>query len=383
MLPLRAFLGVTFCVAGLQKLANPNFFSSSDPAGIYAQMLASVRVSPLHSLLGHLVRFSTPIGVLISLGELAIGIGVLIGLWTRVAAVGGALLSLTLFLTVSYHTSPYYTGADIVFFFAWIPLVLAGAGGVLSLDALIASRVQAERGAGPDMPVVVPFSVIQRICGQYQEGRCRVRRGAPCEPGPCPYLVHESRVGAATRDDDVTRRELVLGGAAAAAAGVAVLVTAGAAAGIGRAVGGAKPLAGSTTLTKPKAGPTTTTTTTTKPGGSGGSPPTTTTPKPPGTAVGPAKDVPVGQSAGFNDPSTGSPSLVIQLQKGQFFAYDAICPHAGCTVGYVPSLQVIACPCHGSEFNPGTGGVLTGPATRGLKRLTVAEGSDGLLYVEG
>lgn len=37
-----------------------------------------------------------------------------------------------LFLTVSYHTSPYDTGADIVFFFAWMALILAGSGGVLA-----------------------------------------------------------------------------------------------------------------------------------------------------------------------------------------------------------------------------------------------------------
>jgi thiosulfate dehydrogenase (quinone) large subunit len=28
LLPLRAFLGFTFCFAGLQKLANPRFFES-------------------------------------------------------------------------------------------------------------------------------------------------------------------------------------------------------------------------------------------------------------------------------------------------------------------------------------------------------------------
>src|ERR1035441_6358681 len=31
LLPLRLFLGVTFTFAGLQKLANPNFFDSKSP----------------------------------------------------------------------------------------------------------------------------------------------------------------------------------------------------------------------------------------------------------------------------------------------------------------------------------------------------------------
>ena len=157
LLPLRAFLGFTFCFAGLQKLANPNFLNAKSPSSIQAQLIASIRVSPVHSLLGHLLRFAVPIGIAIALAELAVGIGALLGLWTRVAAAGGMALSLTLFLTVSFHSSPYYTGADIVFFFAWIPLLLAGAGGVLSLDALIAARVATEAKRGPATVVTCPI----------------------------------------------------------------------------------------------------------------------------------------------------------------------------------------------------------------------------------
>ena len=381
LVPLRAFLGFTFCFAGLQKLANPNFFKSSDPAGIYSQMIASDRVSPLHPILEHLVRFSTPIGVLIALGELAVGIGVLLGLWTRIAAVGGAVISLTLFLTVSYHSSPYYTGADIVFFFAWMPLILAGAGGVLSIDAAIASRVRTERGMGSGTPVAVPFSLIQRICGHYESRRCQAMQGAPCAAGPCPFLARQADPGPVPEPGGVTRRELVLGGAAAAAAGLAGLVTAGAAAGIGRAVGGSKPAAAPVALAPSRPAPTPTTTSTTS--APAGSPSTTVTTEPRGISIGPAHEVPVGRSASFTDPTTHTPSLVIQLDRGRFVAYDAVCPHAGCTVGYLASQKIIACPCHGSEFDPDNGDVVQGPATRGLRRLGIAEGSDGQLYVVG
>ena len=50
--------------------------------------------------------------------------------------------------------------------------------------------------------------------------------------------------------------------------------------------------------------------------------------------IGPASEVPVGGSAAFTDPSTGDPSLVIQHTADQFVAFDAICPHDGCTVAY-------------------------------------------------
>jgi thiosulfate dehydrogenase [quinone] large subunit len=385
LLPLRAFLGFTFCFAGLQKLANPNFFNSSNPAGIYAQMVASDRISPLHSLLGHLLRFSTPIGVLIALSELAVGMGVLLGLWTRVAAVGGALLSFTLFLTVSFHASPWYTGADIVFFFAWMPVIAAGSGGVLSLDAWIATRARRERHLGSGKPVAVPFALIQRVCGHYESGKCQAMEGSPCDAGPCPYLRDANALDAAAQPGDITRRELVLGGTAAAAVGLAGLVTAGTAAGIGRAVGGAKSSAQAVTLRPTKSVPSTptTTTTTTAGGTAGGTAPATTTTNPPGTAIGLAKDVALGRSAAFTDPKTRTPSLVIHLQTGRFVAYDAVCPHAGCTVGYLASQDLIACPCHGSEFNPDNGDVVQGPATRGLRTLAIAEGSDGQLYVQG
>jgi len=93
--------------------------------------------------------------------------------------------------------------------------------------------------------------------------------------------------------------------------------------------------------------------------------------------------VPVGGAARFTDPATGDPSIVLQLSKGTFVAYDAICPHAGCTVGYAGGAKLLVCPCHGSEFDPANGNVLTGPAPRGLQPIAVAESGDGQLYVDG
>ncbi len=134
LLPLRAFLGFTFCFAGLQKLANPRFFDAADPASIQAQLAGAGRLSPIHALISPLSHVAVPLGVVIVLGELAVGVGTLLGFRARAAAAGGVALALMLWLTVSFHSSPYYTGADIVFVFAWTPLLLAGSGSVLSLD---------------------------------------------------------------------------------------------------------------------------------------------------------------------------------------------------------------------------------------------------------
>ena len=121
-LPLRAFLGFTFYFARLQKLANPAFLDAANPASIQTQMTGAARRSPIHALISPLAHHAALLGAVIALGEVAVGVGALRGLLTRIAAIGGLLLSLNLFLAVSFHTSPHYTGSDIVFVFAWIPL---------------------------------------------------------------------------------------------------------------------------------------------------------------------------------------------------------------------------------------------------------------------
>ena len=93
--------------------------------------------------------------------------------------------------------------------------------------------------------------------------------------------------------------------------------------------------------------------------------------------------MPVGGAATFTDPATGDPGLVLQLTKGQFVAYDAVCPHAGCTVGYSQGAKLIVCPCHGSEFDPTTGAVISPPAPRGLTPIHLAVNGNGELLADG
>ncbi len=403
LVPLRAFLGLTFCFAGLQKLANPGFFDATNPASIQAQLAGAARRSPVHALIGPLQHVAIALGLLIAVAELAVGLGVLVGLWTRVAAAGGMALSLMLFLTVSFHSSPYYTGSDIVFVFAWIPLLLAGSGEVLSVEALVAGGVRMRAGHAPDVVVPIPFSTVRQVCGAFEHGACRLRRGAACEPVPCPFLSHRSDGPRGVDDTQMSRRTFAAQGTVAATAAVIALAAGALAAGIGRLVGGtsskSSPLAlgppsatttppgGSTPRTDPTSIPTTSAPASGNPGTAATTtpstaPPATTTipPHPAGTLLGPAVRVPVGGAGSFNDPATGDPSLVIQPTSGTFVAFDVVCPHAGCIVQYDPGNRVLVCPCHGSRFNAETGAVEQGPAPTGLHRISIAEGSDGQLY---
>ena len=371
LLPLRLFLGATFVYAGLQKLANPNFFRSASPISIQSQLIASSHTSPLHAILIHLIQFARPIGIVICFAELAVGVGVLLGLWTRIAAAGGAILSLSLFLTVSFHASPYFTGADIVFLFAWLPFIIAGGGTRLSADAWIANRASAREGVASPELVAIPFATVQTICGNFHDGACAARAGLDCDAAVCPVLLGD-RAPIVTRVhiDSVDRRALVLGGTVAVGVGAAALIFGGAVADTGKMIGGALTPKNTThQLSAPTTQPGTSSSTTPGGGATGG------------TLLGSAQAVPKGQSATFTIPSSGDPGIVINTNS-TFYAYDAVCPHAGCTVGWAPQNNLIVCPCHGSEFNVETGHVLDGPAPHGLTKLKVVEESNGNLYLQ-
>ncbi|MFF4327016.1 DoxX family protein [Streptomyces sp. NPDC048387] len=139
LLPLRIFLGVTFVYAGLDKLTTTGFFSAAGAGSIGEQMRGVRDTAAIPALVDLALKAPAGFGLAIALGELLVGLGVLAGLLTRIAAAGGALISLSLWLTVSWAVTPYYYGNDLVFLMAWLPLVLAGAP-YWSLDSLIRSR---------------------------------------------------------------------------------------------------------------------------------------------------------------------------------------------------------------------------------------------------
>ncbi|MFF5450994.1 DoxX family protein [Streptomyces sp. NPDC012950] len=139
LLPLRIFLGVTFVYAGLDKLTDSAFFADTGSGSIGETMRGVRDSSAIPALVDLALKNPAGFGYAIAFGELAVGLGTLFGLFARVAALGGALISLSLWLTVSWQVSPYYLGNDLAYLMAWLPLLLAGAP-VLSLDRLLAER---------------------------------------------------------------------------------------------------------------------------------------------------------------------------------------------------------------------------------------------------
>ncbi|MDI5963677.1 DoxX family protein [Streptantibioticus silvisoli] len=150
LLPLRVFLGFICVYAGLGKLCDPVYFDGGQ-RGSMVHWLAALHpwsvAEPLRS-----AALSHPVGAGLTVAFLQVVVGVLtvMGLWQRIAAVLGALLSVALLVTVSWRTAPVYDAPDIIYLAAWSPLVIAGAP-VYSIDSKLAG--EAWRRLGPRAPL--------------------------------------------------------------------------------------------------------------------------------------------------------------------------------------------------------------------------------------
>lgn len=334
LFPLRLFLGVTFTYAGIQKLTDPGFFQPGATTYIGTQLHGFAAGTPG----GFILRtFALPhpelAGAGVAVAEILIGLLVTAGLFTRWASAAGLGLNFLLFLTASWHTTPYFLGPDLVFSFAWLPLALAGASGQPALDNLLRQ----------------PTPAFTR--------RTRLRPPPP-----------ETQRAAAAADTSTRRVVLAeFAGMALAIAGISALVKgpyspAKTFASGGQGTSGGSGVGGATGSGEGA-------------GAGGGA----RSPSLPEGAVelGPSKRLPAGQAATYSDPSDGSPDILIRDSEGNLKAFSAVCTHAGCTVGYEGG--VIYCPCHGGEYNPETGEVVAGPPPTGLAPRRVVE-SGGNIY---
>jgi cytochrome b6-f complex iron-sulfur subunit len=71
---------------------------------------------------------------------------------------------------------------------------------------------------------------------------------------------------------------------------------------------------------------------------------------------------------------------IVRASDG-FYAVSAVCTHLGCVTQWKPEANMIACPCHGSKFEP-NGKKIEGPAPRPLPHFSVTLTADGELLVD-
>lgn len=187
LLPMRVFLGFISIYAGMGKLCDPVYFDGGE-RGSMVKWLNTLHpwevAEPLRQFaLAHPVGA----GLVIAFLQVIVGVLTVLGLWQRVAAVFGAMLSAALIVTVSWKTVPAYDAPDIIYLAAWSPLIIAGAP-VYSVDGRLAAG--AWRTLGPRTEI-------------WQLRRYVLRRGALVTTVVVGLtLLVGSLLGGAVRDAD-------------------------------------------------------------------------------------------------------------------------------------------------------------------------------------
>jgi len=287
---LRAFLGVTFLYAGLQKFLDPGFLHAGSPTYIGTQLEGFARATPAAPLMRVLEHVPWLAGIGVAVTEIAVGIAVLAGIGLITASVIGMSINLVLWLSATWHVHPYFLGSDSIYAVAWLALIV----------------------------------------GAWEVAKAR----------PTPHISRFQQ-----DPDAVMRRAMLRGGLVA---GLAIALG-----GVANALAGPAPSAASSGITaaggtdRAQRDPTRAT----EPPPATQSPSPKPTPTIQGRTITNLDSLRVGQALCFTAPGVG-PAAVVRLANGSVVAYSRICTHAGCTVGWDSSSQLFVCPCHGAEFNP-------------------------------
>ncbi|MER5662216.1 DoxX family protein [Streptomyces mirabilis] len=146
LLPLRVFLGFISIYAGMGKLCDPVYFDGGKRGSMVKWLNTLHPWDVAEPLRQFALQHPVGSGLVIAFLQVIVGVLTVLGLWQRVAAVVGAMLSAALIVTVSWKTVPAYDAPDIIYLAAWSPLIIAGAP-VYSVDGRLAS--EAWRTLGP------------------------------------------------------------------------------------------------------------------------------------------------------------------------------------------------------------------------------------------
>ncbi|GAC1443833.1 MAG: hypothetical protein NVSMB52_02570 [Chloroflexota bacterium] len=358
VLPLRLFLGITFLYAAIQKLLDPGFLTPGAPTYIGAQMLAFSRGSPIQWLIHPLTEHAVAVGILTVITEGLLGLLVLLGLFTRPAALAGMALSMSFFLSASWQTYPYFFGSDIVFVVCWLTLAITGPG-VFALDTVL------------EAPII--RMVRARLPERYRTPTVFVLTGVHHTQTPAAQETHVDAENVETLPaSETTRRRVTRGEALAGSLGAVILIA------LGLRPRGTSTTQATAQLAGGPVSPMSTPGTMSTPGAS---PPSTAIPSG-ATRIGNVSQLPVNSAGTVKDPKTGDPAIIIHASGSTFYAYDAVCTHAGCTVDYDAQQRLLVCPCHGGSFDPAHGAqVVSGPPPSPLSPVNMKIDSQGNIYI--
>jgi thiosulfate dehydrogenase [quinone] large subunit len=142
-LPLRVFLAAIFLFGGYAKLTYPGFFDAKASFGFKSAVDSARSGTPIGGLMRPLSDHASLFGHVTAFAELAIGLGILVGLLTRIAALGGIVLSTMIALSINWNSVKEYTGNGGWFtsvdfaVAAALSVFLIGGSGPLSVDRAV------------------------------------------------------------------------------------------------------------------------------------------------------------------------------------------------------------------------------------------------------
>ncbi len=134
ILALRLMMGVAFLWSGADKVLSGSFSAAG-----YLQNAPPANGSPVADLfvaMGETPWFVDFVNVAVPWGEVLIGLGLIVGLLTRLAAFWGAFMMLMFYLG-NWDVAHGYINGDFAYMLVFLSVAAFGAGRILGLDSYV------------------------------------------------------------------------------------------------------------------------------------------------------------------------------------------------------------------------------------------------------
>ena len=160
---LRLWLGITFTYAGLDKALDGGFLNPEATTYIGKQLAGFAQQSPISPLLNKMVEHATLVGVGTMVGEIAIGLATLFGVLPFLAAIAGAGLSASLWLSSSFYTTPYFLASNTAYLIMWLVFALS----VMPRKRTVSRVLNVDRRSAIGVGVVGVLSIAFAALGNF------------------------------------------------------------------------------------------------------------------------------------------------------------------------------------------------------------------------
>ncbi|MFC4551059.1 MULTISPECIES: DoxX family protein [Halorussus] len=155
VLALRLVIGFAFLYSGVEKIL------AGFDAGGYLRNVAATNGNPFEGLflwMGQTSWFVDFVNIAVPWGEAAIGLSLMVGLLTRLAAFFGALMML-LFYFGNWDITHGFINADFMYMLVFLSVAAFGAGRILGFDAIV------EQYEIDGQPLIERYPVLEYVLG--------------------------------------------------------------------------------------------------------------------------------------------------------------------------------------------------------------------------